>query len=171
MKFSELAEKRYSLRQFDATRAVEQTKIDYLLQCVRLAPSAVNLQPYRFYVVTDRRRLHDLYTCYPREWFAAVPLCVVACADHTQSWHRANDGKDHADIDVAIAVDHLTLAAAEIGLGSCWVCNFDAKRCAELLHLPESLEPVALVPIGYAASDNCTQPKKRKSAAELFVLV
>ncbi|MGN0186735.1 MAG: nitroreductase family protein [Paludibacteraceae bacterium] len=168
MMFSELAEKRYSLRQFDATRAVEQAKIDYLLQCARLAPSAVNLQPYRFYVVTDRRRLNDLCTCYQREWFAAAPLCVVACADHTQSWHRPNDGKDHADIDVAIAVDHLTLAAAEVGLGSCWVCNFDAKRCAELLQLPSHIEPVVLVPIGYAVADTVIPSKKRKSATDLF---
>ena len=109
--------------------------------------------------------------CYQREWFADAPACVVACADHTRSWHRPNDGKDHADIDVAIAVDHLTLAAAEVGLGTCWVCNFDAKRCAAILHLPADVEPVVLVPMGYAAAENVVPTKKRKSPAELFTFV
>ena len=108
---------------------------------------------------------------YQREWFADAPACVVACADHTRSWHRPNDGKDHADIDVAIAVDHLTLAAAEVGLGTCWVCNFDAKRCAAILHLPADVVPVVLVPMGYAAAENVVPTKKRKSPAELFTFV
>ena len=78
------------------------------------------------------------------------------------------DGKDHTDIDVAIAVDHLTLAAVDMGLGSCWICNFDARKCAQVLYLPEGVEPIAMVPIGYAATDE--RPlKKRKSHDELFV--
>jgi len=85
-------------------------------------------------------------------WVSAAhtPAVIVACGDHQQAWKRA-DGKDHCDIDIAIAVDHMTLAAAEIGLGTCWICAFDAKRCAQVLNLPERLEPVALLPIGYPA--------------------
>ena len=124
-----------------------------------------------FFVVTNTQTLTALNGCYQREWFADAPVCVVACADQTRSWHRPNDGKDHADIDVAIAVDHLTLAAAEVGLGTCWVCNFDAKRCAAILHLPADVEPVVLVPMGYAAAENVVPTKKRKSPAELFTFV
>ena len=130
--FKQIAEQRYSLRHFDANRPVEHEKIDYVLQCACVAPSAVNLQPYHFFVVTNTQTLTALNGCYQREWFADAPVCVVACADHTRSWHRPNDGKDHADIDVAIAVDHLTLAAAEVGVGTCGVCNFEAKRCAAI---------------------------------------
>ena len=167
MTFRDLAEARFSLRNYDS-RPVEQEKIDCLLECVRLAPSAVNFQPCVFYVVTDQVLLAQLQDCYNRDWFKTAPMCIVACGNHQQAWHRKLDGKDHTDIDVAIAVDHLTLAAVDMGLGSCWICNFDAQKCAQVLNLLEGIEPIAMVPIGYAATDE--QPlKKRKSHVELFV--
>jgi nitroreductase len=167
MTFRDLAEARFSLRNYDS-RPVEQEKIDCLLECVRLAPSAVNFQPCVFYVVTDQVLLAQLQDCYNRDWFKTAPMCIVACGNHQQAWHRKLDGKDHTDIDVAIAVDHLTLAAVDMGLGSCWICNFDAQKCARVLDLPEGVEPIAMVAIGYAATDE--KPlKKRKSHDELFV--
>ena len=167
MTFRDLAEARFSLRNYDS-RPVEQEKIDCLLECVRVAPSAVNFQPCVFYVVTDHALLEQLHDCYNRDWFKTAPMCIVACGNHQQAWHRKLDGKDHTDIDVAIAVDHLTLAAVDMGLGSCWICNFDAQKCAQVLDLPEGVEPIAMVPIGYAATDE--RPlKKRKSHDELFV--
>lgn len=167
MTFRDLAEARFSLRNYDS-RPVEQEKIDCLLECVRLAPSAVNFQPCVFYVVTDQVLLAQLQDCYNRDWFKTAPMCIVACGNHQQAWHRKLDGKDHTDIDVAIAVDHLTLAAVDMGLGSCWICNFDAQKCAQVLDLPEGVEPIVMVAIGYAATDE--RPlKKRKSHDELFV--
>ena len=167
MTFRDLAEARFSLRNYDS-RPVEQEKIDCLLECVRLAPSAVNFQPCVFYVVTDQVLLAQLQDCYNRDWFKTAPMCIVACGNHQQAWHRKLDGKDHTDIDVAIAVDHLTLAAVDMGLGSCWICNFDAQKCAQVLDLPEGVEPIVMVAIGYAATDE--KPlKKRKSHDELFV--
>ena len=167
MTFRDLAEARFSLRNYDS-RPVEQEKIDCLLDCVRVAPSAVNFQPCVFYVVTDQVLLAQLQDCYNRDWFKTAPMCIVACGNHQQAWHRKLDGKDHTDIDVAIAVDHLTLAAVDMGLGSCWICNFDAQKCAQVLDLLEGVEPIAMVPIGYAATDE--RPlKKRKSHDELFV--
>lgn len=169
--FEKLCETRFSLRNYDATRTVEPEKIDYILSCVRLAPSAVNLQPYRFLVISNKALLAKIAQCYHRDWFAAAPVCIVACANHAEAWHRQNDGKDHADIDTAIAIDHLTLAAAEQGVGTCWVCNFDARQCAEILGLSAEFEPVALIPLGYAADDGCAQQKKRKSNEELFQMI
>ena len=167
MTFRDLAEARFFFF-FYYSRPVEQEKIDCLLECVRLAPSAVNFQPCVFYVVTDQVLLAQLQDCYNRDWFKTAPMCIVACGNHPQAWHRKLDGKDHTDIDVAIAVDHLTLAAVDMGLGSCWICNFDAQKCAQVLDLPEGVEPMAMVPIGYAATDE--RPlKKRKSHDELFV--
>ena len=167
MTFRDLAEARFSLRNYDS-RPVEQEKIDRLLECVRLAPSAVNFQPCVFYVVTDQVLLAQLQDCYNRDWFNTAPMCIVACGNHQQAWHRKLDGKDHTDVDVAIAVDHITLAAVDMGLGSCWICNFDAQKCAQVLDLPEGVEPIAMVAIGYAATDE--KPlKKRKSHDELFV--
>ncbi|MBR1498452.1 MAG: nitroreductase family protein [Bacteroidaceae bacterium] len=85
---------------------------------------------------------------------------------HDEEWVR-NDGKRHGDIDVAIAVEHLCLAATEQGLGSCWVCNFDARHCHELFGMPENEEPTVIVPIGYAASADVPE-RKRKAPADVF---
>lgn len=92
---------------------------------------------------------------------------IVACANHEESWHRKSDGKDHADIDVAIAVEHLCLAATEQGLGTCWVCNFDVSLCREVLNLPDFMEPVVLISVGYAQAQEMSA-KKRKSLDEIL---
>jgi nitroreductase len=164
MIFLDLAAERYSLRKF-SERAVEKDKILQLFEAARLAPSAVNYQPYHFIVVTDETLKARVAEGYSREWFTKAPVVIVALADHDASWKR-RDGKDHADIDVAIAVDHLILAAAELGLGTCWVCAFDAAHVQAVLELPEHLEAVALIPLGYPLDDS--RPlKKRKDLTDL----
>ena len=165
MNILDVIKERCSVRSFSA-KAVEKDKLDYVLEAVRMAPSAVNYQPIRFYVVHSEPMLGEIKSCYGREWINSAPIVIVACGDHNTGWHRA-DGKDHTDIDTAIAVDHLTLAATEAGLGTCWVCNFDAVRCASVLNLPEGVEPVALVPLGYPSSV-CRTIKKRKEADEII---
>ncbi len=165
MNFLDLVKLRRSVRAFQS-RPVEQEKLDYIMECVRLAPSAVNLQPWRFRIVTDSETLVALAGCYKREWLATAPCVIVACCDHEASWHRRADNKDHGDIDVAIAVEHICLAAAELGLGSCWVCNFNAELCRERLALPGQLEPVALVPLGYAEESSEALPEKNRKALE-----
>lgn len=165
MNFLELVKARYSARKY-ADRPVEAEKLAYIMECVRLAPSAVNFQPWRFRVVTEEPALKAVRQCYGREWIATAPCIIVACADHGESWHRRSDNKDHADIDIAIAVEHLCLAAAEQGLGTCWVCNFDALQCSKALGLEENIEPVVLIPIGYA-EDERTE-KKRKALDEIL---
>lgn len=167
MKMLDLVKARYSVRKY-LPNQVEQSKLDYIMECVRLAPSAVNFQPWRFYIITDDEKLKAIKKSYPREWIATVPCIIVACANHNESWHRQSDGKDHADIDVAIATEHLCLAAAEVGLGTCWICNFNVPCCREILSLPPEIEPVALIPIGYA-TEAIIPEKKRKPLEEIFL--
>ena len=119
-----------------------------VLDAARAAPSACNNQPLRLIVVTERTELDELAGAYPREWFRGAPVVIVVCADHRKSYHRA-DGKDHADIDAAIATDHMTLAAAELGLGTCWICAFDTDQVRRQLVLPDHIEPVVLLPLGH----------------------
>lgn len=166
MNFLELVKQRYSVRNYES-RAVEKEKLEYVMECVRMAPSAVNFQPWKFAVVTDEPRLSQLKKAYPREWMANVPCLVVACVNHEESWHRPSDGKDHADIDIAIAVEHLCLAATEQGLGTCWVCNFEVPVCKEVLQLSANIEPAVLIPIGYATAQEMSA-KKRKSLKEIL---
>ncbi|HIY49213.1 MAG TPA: nitroreductase family protein [Candidatus Barnesiella excrementavium] len=155
-----LVKARKSVRAFTPAQ-VERDKLEYMLEVARLAPSAVNFQPWCFVVVRDSEQLKALHQCYPREWFASAPACIVVCGNHEASWKRAADGKDFCDVDVAIATEHLALAAVEQGLGTCWVCNFDVPRCREVLNLPPSWEPVVLMPVGYPADLSETERKRK----------
>ena len=167
MDFLDLVKTRYSVRSYEQ-KEIESSKLDYIMECVRLAPSAVNFQPWTFAIITEPERLAALKTAYSREWIQTAPCIIVACADHTQSWHRKVDNKDHADVDLSIAIEHLCLAAAEQGLGTCWVCNFDVDTCRKVMQLPSHIEPIALIPIGYP-SEQAIPEKKRKTLEEIML--
>lgn len=164
MEFDSVIRNRFSVRSY-TNQKVEKEVILEILEASRLAPSAVNFQPWHFVVITDPDVLSDFQEVYPRGWFKEAPVCIVVCADHSQSWKRRSDGKDFADVDIAIATDHLILKATELGLGTCWVCNFDSLTAQKKLGLPEHIEPMVLVPLGYTSAE--TSEKKRKSLQEL----
>ena len=170
MNFLALARKRCSVRQY-SDRSVEPEKMDYVLEAARLAPSAVNKQPWRILLIESEEKRQQLQSCYDREWFKQAPLYLIVCGNHEESWKRAEDGKDHVDVDVAILTEHLCLAAAEQGLGTCWVCNFNVARCKQLFDLPDDLEPIVLLPLGYPADESVFEgEKKRKALAEIYAL-
>lgn len=164
MAFMNIARKRYSVRKYKELD-VEKEKILQVLEAGRVAPSAVNYQPWHFIILTEKNIISKVAETYPAKWLPKAPVIIVACGDHSQSWKR-KDGKDHCDIDVALAIDHMTLAATDLGLGTCWICAFDAKRCHELLGLPDHLEVIALLSMGYSV-DEGEQEKKRKEIEEI----
>lgn len=167
MDFLELAKKRFSCRSFKPD-AVEEEKIIKVLEAARVAPSAVNYQPWQFYVIRKPENKAKIAEAYHREWMQAAPVLIVACGDKLLSWKRA-DGKEHVEIDISIAVDHLTLQASELGLGTCWVCNFQPKKLREVMNLPSNIEPVAIIPLGYPQTEGDTERHKvkRKSFQEI----
>jgi len=169
MDLLKLISKRRSVREY-TTDEIEQDKIDYIMECARLAPSAVNLQPWKFIIVKSAEKKALLHQCYHRDWFLHAPLYIIALGDTAQSWKRRADEKDHGEIDVTIAVEHIALAAVEKGLGSCWVCNFKVDLCKELFNLPENLVPVAILPIGYPAKEE-EEVSNRKPASEIIEVV
>lgn len=164
MNFLELVKNRYSCRAYKSLE-VEKEKLDHILECVRFAPSAVNKQPWRFHIVSKAEDKERLQLCYNRDWFKTAPMYVIASVLHDEEWVRA-DGKHHGDIDIAIAVEHLCLAATEQGLSTCWVCNFDAEKCKQLFGLSANEEPAVVVPLGYAADE--PKPKNRKTIEEII---
>jgi nitroreductase len=168
MTFLELAKSRYSVRNY-LPRPVEQEKLDYLLECGRIAPSAANYQPWHIIVIRHEDMRKRIAATYDRKWFAEAPVILVFCGDHNKGWKRG-DGKDHTDIDISIIVDHITLAAAEQGLGTCWICDFDEKKCAEVLDLPPHIEPIALLPVGYPRNipDDRSRHLVRKRTEEIL---
>ena len=130
MNLLELVKARYSCRNYLPT-SVEQEKLDYIMECVRFAPSAVNKQPWLFHIVSNEEDKAKLTQCYRRDWLKTAPMYIIASVLHDEEWVRA-DGKHHGNIDIAIAVEHLCLAATEQGLTTCWVCNFEANLSKEL---------------------------------------
>lgn len=168
MEFLELCNQRCSVRDY-LEKTVEREKLEYILNAGRMAPSAVNFQPWVFIVIREPENRVKIQECYHRDWFKTAPCYIILCADHTQSWKRKIDQKDFADIDVAIATEHMCLAATAIGLASCWVCNFDPNNLKDNFKFPEQIEPVAILPIGYPKNPNqCTEiPKVRKPITEI----
>ncbi|GBU23046.1 nitroreductase [Fibrobacteres bacterium R8-0-B4] len=148
--FLDLAAARYSVRSF-CPRAVEPEKLTQALSAARLAPTACNNQPQRIKVVSDSAGLAKVDECTPCRFGA--PVVLLVCYDKTVCWRHPDTGKPSGEIDAGIVTTHIMLAAAEIGLGSCWVMKFNVSKAAELFNLPENFVPVAMLPIGYPADD------------------
>lgn len=149
MDFSTLIAARYSVRKYDP-RPVPGEVLEKVLEAGRLAPTAHNNQPQRVLVVRSDEGMQQL-----RQTTGCLfdaPMALVVCADRGASWKREGDGWDSAEVDGAIVATHMMLAAAEEGLGSCWVDWFDAALLRQLLALPEEFAPVCLMPLGYPAA-------------------
>lgn len=167
MTFKDLAQKRFSTRAY-TTQSVEKEKMDYIFECIRFAPSAVNYQPWHFYVIANEPDKIAVQKSYNREWFKKAPIYIIACGNCEEAWKRSNfDNKNHMEIDLAIAGEHLCLAASDIDLGSCWVCNFDPLIIKDLLNLPDHITPVAIFPIGYPDKTVEAPIKKRKDVQDI----
>ncbi|MCH5229432.1 MAG: nitroreductase family protein [Muribaculaceae bacterium] len=169
MNFLELSKKRYSVRNY-LSKPVEEEKLTYILECGRLSQSAANFQPWMLYVIKDEALKSQINRSYPAKWMEQAPVYIVICADKEKAWVREYDKKVHADIDGSIITENLCLAAADCGLGSCWIGHFDPKLISEILHLPENLDPMAILTIGYPANDEILA-KKRKSLEEIVRII
>jgi nitroreductase len=145
---------------------VDEDALERILDAARLAPTAANRQPLHFYVVRDAAVRASLKEAYGQQWFVDAPVIVCACARPGTAWTRS-DGKNYADIDVTIAMDHLVLAATAEGLGTCWIGAFKPDALRRILGIPPELEPVAMTPLGRPADEAPPGPKPRKDLAEL----
>lgn len=165
MKFTELAEQRTSIRSY-TKKPVSKKMLNEVLEAGRLAPTACNLQPFRFIVVQQEENLAALAEGYPAEWFAEAPVVIAICTTPKKAWVRQkHDDKNYADVDGAIAADHMTLAAQELGLGTCWVGAFNPKIIRKVLGIPRSAEPLILLTLGHPNEKG--RPKTRKTLDEL----
>ena len=168
MKFLDLAKIRYSSRSYK-NKAVEKEKLNKILEAARIAPSAANRQPWHFIVIEDKNSLKELCTTYQKDWLHSAPIIIVCCGDHDNVWIRSRDNKNHLDVDLSIAIDHMTLQAAELDLATCWICMFDVEKTKQIFKLPDNIEPIALLPVGYPADivDTNRHDAKRKTIEEI----
>ncbi len=129
-------------------KPVEEAKLSAILEAARLAPSASNRQEWRFVLVRDpatRRKIAEIAGS--QEFIAEAPVVIVACAETDGRIMKC--GQACYPIDVAIALDHITLATVELGLGTCWVGHFDEVAIKQLLGIPEAIRIIELMPLGY----------------------
>ncbi len=169
MSFADIANARYSCRNYDRNRIVERNILTSIIQSAQIAPSACNRQPWTFILIDDQCDAscrEAIIESYNRPWVGSAPAFIVACGDHNQAWHRPADGKDHTDVDLSIAIEHICLAATDAGLGSCWICNFDKEKITKKLNIPSNIEPIAIIPIGYPI-DNA--PAKNRKELEQII--
>ena len=159
MDFEKLVHARYSCRAYKPDPVGEEA-LRKILEAARIAPTAANKQAFRVVVVRTQGREEALRRVYPREWFVQPPLVLAVCAIPAQAWIR-KDGRSYSDVDAAIVMDHVILAAADLGLGTCWIANFDAVAARELLALPPEADPVVFTPLGWPA--DAPKPKTRKA--------
>ncbi len=161
MDIFEAIEKRYSARRFE-DRQVEPEKLGRLLEAARLAPSAKNLQEWRFVVVQDEETRARLAEAAFQRFVGNAPTILVCCADSDGYVMRC--GLPSYPIDVAIAIDHITLAAVALDLGTCWIGKFDPDKIRDILGIPERVHIVELLLVGYATDS--PRPKNRLAVEE-----
>ena len=167
MDFLELATRRYSARAY-SSEPLADGDLARILEVARLAPTAANKQPFRLMAIPSAGHEGALERIYHRPWFRAAPVVLAVFGVPAEGWVR-KDGKNHTDIDAAIVMDHVTLAATALGYGTCWVCNFDAVAARDVVGVPAGVEPVAFTPIGRAT--DAWREKVRKPLESLLLKI
>ncbi|RPI24693.1 MAG: nitroreductase [Acidobacteria bacterium] len=163
MQFSELVTSRYSVRAYRPD-PVPQELLEKVLFAARMAPTAANRQPFRVIVTHRTGREGELARIYHRDWFLQAPLILCVCGLPDRAWVR-RDGWSACETDASIVMDHMLLAAADLGLGTCWIANFDPGAAREVLRLPDGVLPLAFTPLGFPADRPSV--KERKPLEEL----
>lgn len=158
MDFLELAESRFSVREF-SNKKVEKEIVDKILKAGQLAPTACNSQPQQVFVIESDEALTKLKKCTSSHYNA--PLAMLVCFDKNICWKREYDEKLSGDIDASIVCTHMMLEAANLGIGSTWVMYYDPKIIKEEFDLPDNIESTALLVMGYPKEG--TKPSPRHS--------
>ncbi len=168
MDFYELVRGRESIRSYDPQRQVDKETLYRILEAGRLAPSAVNYQPWRFLVISSGEMLAKVRSCYGRDWFSDAPHILVAVGLKDEAWVRQKDGYNSLETDLTIAMDHMILAAEYEGVATCWVGAYDPYMLREVLELKKNEIVYSITPLGYPKQGfEKKGSKKRKPLEEI----
>lgn len=150
MEFQELIESRYSVRSF-CREHLPQKVLDQILAAGHKAPTGCNYQPQCILVLNTDDSLAKLKNCTKCHFNA--PCAMLVCHNKEESWVRRYDGALSSPVDAVIVTTHMMLAAHELGVGTCWVMHFDPSAMREAFQIPDGIEPVALLVMGYPSED------------------
>ena len=167
MEFYDVLRKRRSIRAYKED-PVPPEVLERIASAAHNAPSACNLQPYRFLVLTDAELIARLNAVTRQKFIGRAPVVIAALGNEEAAWHR--NGHSLMEFDLGIAMEHIVLAAAAEGLGSCYIGAFDVDAANRLLRVPSGWSAVMLTPLGYPAE--APRPFVRgKSVSELWETV
>ena len=172
MDFYDLIKKRESVRDYDSNRKINDDVLNRILNAGRLAPSASNRQPWTFLLVSSKEKLEKVRACYHKSWFQQAPHILIIIGDKTKSWVRSYDGYNSIETDLAIAMDHIILAAEHENVGTCWIEDYDFKILSDAIHLKENRVIFSITPLGYQNKGYQKHGnKKRKSLEEIIKII
>lgn len=165
MEFSEVIARRRSVRHFNSKLDVAEEDIRALLDVAIVAPTAGNVQPWRFTVVRSIEARERLAEAIRQRWATAAPVIIVVSVDPRPAAARFGDRGEslYCIQDAAAATQNILLAAVDRGLASCWIGAFDADAVREAVGITAPIEPVAILPVGYSA-ESAGRPARRPLA-------
>jgi nitroreductase len=167
MDFYDVVRNRKSIRAYK-DEPIEKDALKRIGEAVNLAPSACNIQPWSFRIIMNREIRESISSCYKNEWLKKAPAIIVALGNRDAAWKRL-DGSSIINVDLGIAMEHLVLAAAAEGLGTCWICAYDVSRMNSVLGILPPWEVLAISPLGKAAEN--PEPRKRKALPDVFRII
>jgi nitroreductase len=168
MDFFDVIRSRRSVRKYSGA-PVEPGKLELVLDSGILAPTAKNIQPFRIFAIDAAKNRDALSGVYRGAWILDAPVVIAIASDPARAWKRGSDGKSSSDMDAAIAMDHMVLAATALGLGTCWICAFEPGPLRALLGLEAPWEPIAMTPLGYALESPGARERRPRSDLVAFL--
>jgi len=168
MDFYEVIKSRETIRSYDPGKEIPNDVLNRILNAGILAPSASNRQPWTFVLVSSEDKLSEVKATYQREWFQKATRVIAVVGDKTKSWVRPSDGYNSIETDLAIAMDHMILAAENEGVAACWIIAFDYEKLSKALGLKEHEVVYSIAALGYPPDGfKKTGNKKRKLLEEV----
>ncbi len=170
MDFYDLIRSRESVRDYDPNRTIDDIVLNRILNAGRLAPSACNKQPWTFLLVSSKERLEAVRACYKKSWFQQAPHILIIIGDETKSWVRY-DGYNSIETDLAIAMDHIILAAEYENIGTCWIEEYDFKILSDAISLKENEVIFSITPLGYQNKGYQKHGNKKRNPLEEIIKI
>ncbi len=163
MDFYQVIKTRKSIRAYKPDQVADDA-LERILEAGRIAPSAKNIQPWKFIVIKDQKIKNELVTaCRNQTFIGQAPVVICAVALEKIAWGNMGGYWSSYPVDITIALDHIILAATNEGLGTCWIGAYNEAEVKRILKIPEDVKVIALTPVGYPAQEPIARPRKNLS--------
>lgn len=158
MNFNELMTTRYSVRKL-SDRPVSDEQIENILKAAQIAPTAVNKQPFKIWVLRTPQAIRHAGECTKFDFIANAQVVFVIGAKPDEAWVRPADQHNFAEVDASIAATHMMLEIANLGLGSTWVGHFEPEKLKGFFHQMRGYQLICMFGVGYPAEDSAPSPR------------